>query len=204
MGGRRGLDRGRAGGRGVPLAPVTEEPSTPGEDLQYCPYCAAPLVLRLLPTEDRPRLVCDRGHILYVNPKVIVGVIPERRGRILLMRRAIEPRYGAWTFPGGFMEIDETAEECAAREAQEEVGVQVSIDKLVGVYSRPAPPGPGIVSIVYRGRITGGEVKPGREALEARWFRPEDIPWDELAYETTNWALRDWLNSRRDTSRKRN
>ncbi len=203
MGGRRGVDRGRAGGRRVPLAPVPEEPSAPGEDLQYCPYCAAPLVLRLLPSEDRPRLVCDRGHILYVNPKVIVGVIPERSGRILLMRRAIEPRYGAWTFPGGFMEIDETIEECAAREAQEEVGLQVSIGMLVGVYSRPAPLAPGIVSIVYRGRITGGEVKPGREALETRWFRPNDIPWDELAYETTGWALRDWLKSRRDTSRKR-
>ncbi len=182
---------------------MTEEPPAPGEDLQYCPYCAAPLVLRLLPSEDRPRLVCDRGHILYVNPKVIVGVIPERSGRILLMRRAIEPRYGAWTFPGGFMEIDETVEECAAREAQEEVGLQVSIGMLVGVYSRPAPLAPGIVSIVYRGRITGGEVKPGREALETRWFRPNDIPWDELAYETTRWALRDWLNTRRDTSRKR-
>ncbi|MCH7998129.1 MAG: NUDIX hydrolase [Chloroflexi bacterium] len=182
---------------------MTQQPPAPGEDPQYCPNCAAPLVLRPLPTEDRPRLVCDRGHILYVNPKLIVGVIPERRGRILLMRRAIEPRYGAWTFPGGFMEIDETAEECAAREAQEEVGIQVSIGKLVGVYSRPAPHTPGIVSIVYRGRITGGEVKPGREALEARWFRPEDIPWDELAYETTNWALRDWLKGRRDTSRKR-
>lgn len=204
MGGRRGVDRGRACSRGISLEPVIQQPSAPGEELQYCPHCAAPLALRLLPSEDRPRLVCDRGHILYVNPKVIVGVIPERRGRILLMRRAIEPRYGAWTFPGGFMEIDETAEECAAREAQEEVGIQVSVGKLVGVYSRPAPHTPGIVSIVYRGRITGGEVKPGREALEARWFRPEDIPWDELAYETTNWALRDWLNSRRDTSRKRN
>ena len=203
MGGRRGLDRGRAGSRGISLAPVTEEPSAPGEELQYCPYCRNNLVLRLLPSEDRPRLVCDRGHILYVNPKVIVGVIPERSGSILLMRRATEPRYGAWTFPGGFMEIDETAEECAAREAQEEVGVQVSVAKLVGVYSRSLPHGPGIVSIVYRGRITGGGVKPGREALEAHWFRPEDIPWDELAYETTRWALRDWLNSRRDTSRKR-
>lgn len=182
---------------------MTQQPPAPVEDPQYCPRCAAPLVPRSLPTEDRPRLVCDRGHILYVNPKVIVGVIPERRGRILLMRRAIEPRYGAWTFPGGFMEIDETAEECAAREAQEEVGIQVSIGKLVGVYSRPAPHTPGIVSIVYCGRITGGEVKPGREALEARWFRTEDIPWDELSYETTAWALRDWLKSRGDTSRKR-
>ncbi len=182
---------------------MTEEPSTPGEDLEYCPHCGDPLIVRLLPSEDRPRLVCDRGHILYVNPKVIVGVIPEQRGRILLMRRAIEPRYGAWTFPGGFMEIDETVEECAVREAQEEVGVEVRITDLVGVYSRPAPQAPGILSIVYRGRITGGEVKAGREALEACWFRPEEIPWDDLAYETTRWALEDWLKSRRDTHRKR-
>ena len=120
-----------------------------------------------------------------MNPKLIVGLIPERRGRVLLMRRAIEPRYGAWTFPGGFMEIDETVEECAVRETREEVGVEVRLDGLVGVYSRPGPVGPGIVSIVYRGRVTGGSVDVGREALEARWFRPEDIPWDELAYETT-------------------
>ncbi len=191
------MDRGRAGGRGALLAPVTQQPSAPSEDLQYCPHCGDPLIIRLLPSEDRPRLVCDRGHILYVNPKLIVGVIPERRGRLLLMRRAIEPRYGAWTFPGGFMEIDETVEECAVREAQEEVGVEVRITELVGVYSRPAPAAPGIVSIVYRGRITAGEVKAGREALEARWFRPGEIPWDELAYETTRWALQDWLKGRR-------
>jgi NADH pyrophosphatase NudC (nudix superfamily) len=82
----------------------------PGNDLQYCPRCAA-LLSRLLPTEDWPRLVCDRGHILYVNPKLVVGVIPERRGRILLLRRAIDPRYGFWTYPGGFMEIDESVED---------------------------------------------------------------------------------------------
>ena len=84
-----------------------------GEDLAYCPRCGAPLIVRLIETEDRPRLMCDRGHILYVNPKLVVGVIPERRGRVLLLRRAIEPRHGFWTYPGGFMEIDETAEENA-------------------------------------------------------------------------------------------
>ena len=170
---------------------------TAGADqFRYCPYCGAPLVVRLIPTEDRPRLLCDRGHILYVNPKLVVGVIPERRGRILLLRRAIEPRYGAWTFPGGFMEIDESVEECATREAHEETGVNVRVLDLVGVYSKPGPHGPGIVSIVYHGRVAGGRVTPGREALEARWFDPQDILWDELAYETTRWALSDWLESR--------
>jgi ADP-ribose pyrophosphatase YjhB (NUDIX family) len=181
---------------------VTGDFLAPGEDLHYCPHCAAPLIARLLPSEDRPRLVCDRGHILYVNPKLIAGVIPERRGRILLLRRAIEPRYGAWTFPGGFMEIDETVAECAAREALEEVGVPVRIQDLVGVYSRPTPHGPGIVSIVFRGRVTGGRVQPGREALEARYFHPDNIPWDELAYETTRWALRDYLKDRAHRERE--
>ncbi len=176
---------------------MTDEHALAGADLQYCPYCAAPLVMRLLPSEDRPRLVCDRGHILYVNPKLVVHVIAERGGRVLLMRRAIEPRYGAWTIPGGFMEIDETAEECAVREAQEEVGVEVRIVELFGVYSRPAPDGPGIVSMVYRGRVHRGRPAPGREALAVRWFRPEQIPWEGLAYDTTRDALLDWLKGRR-------
>lgn len=164
------------------------------EGLRYCTECAAPLVVREIETEDRPRLVCDRGHIQYVNPKIVVGVIPEKRGKLLLLRRAIEPRYGAWTFPGGFMEIDETVEECAAREAHEETGVHVRVLDLVGVYSRPGPhPGPGIVSIVYRGTVATGRATPGREALETRWFDPGDIPWEELSYETTGWALSDWI-----------
>ncbi|MBI1885635.1 MAG: NUDIX hydrolase [Chloroflexi bacterium] len=169
----------------------------PSTEPRFCPACGDALNQQLLPSEERPRLVCPQGHILYVNPKIIVGVIPERRGKLLLMRRAIEPRHGFWTFPGGFMEIDESVEECAAREALEETGVTVRIDGLVGVYSRPGPAGPGIVSIVYRGKVTGGPISPGREALEVRWFVPSEIPWDGLAYETTRWALRDWLESKR-------
>jgi ADP-ribose pyrophosphatase YjhB (NUDIX family) len=175
-------------------AAVTDEAFvSPGEDLHYCPRCGAPLIVRLLPSEDRPRLVCDRGHILYVNPKLVVGVIPERRGKVLLMRRAIEPRHGFWTFPGGFLEVDESVEECAAREAKEETGADVRVDRVLGVYSRPAI---GIVSIVYCGHVASAKLDPGREALEARWFDPEDIPWDDLAYDTTRWALRDWVEQR--------
>jgi ADP-ribose pyrophosphatase YjhB (NUDIX family) len=134
----------------------------PPPDPRFCPICGSSLSKKLLPTEERPRLVCDIcGHVAYMNPKVVVNVVVERRGRILMMRRAIEPRYGTWSLPGGFMEIDETLEECAMREAREETGVTVNLDGLVGIYSRPAPKGPGIVSVVFRGTIAGGAAAAG-------------------------------------------
>jgi ADP-ribose pyrophosphatase YjhB (NUDIX family) len=195
---------------------------------RFCHQCGGPLRQRLVDGEDRPRLVCDQcGFIHYVNPKIVVGAIPERAGRVLLMRRGIEPRYGAWTFPGGFMEIDETAEEAALREAQEEVGLSLKLGRLLGVYSRPgarresartggrlaasggrsspthprrAPEagtatgeGPGILAVVFRAGAGRTPPRVGDECLEIAWFRPEDIPWDELAFDTTHWALRDWV-----------
>ena len=154
--------------------------------------------------DERPRLVCDRcGFTHYINPKVVVGAIPERAGRALLMRRALEPQHGAWTFPGGFMEVDETAEETALRETQEEVGLSLKLGRLLGVYSRPsafggrggsAPGGgPGILVVVFRARAGREPPTPGHECLSTGWFLPEEIPWDELAFETTHWALRDWV-----------
>jgi len=164
----------------------------------FCPHCGGPLSERLLDFEERPRLACDRcGHIHYLDPKVVVSVIVERGGRVLLLRRAIGPRYGTWTLPGGYMEVDETAEEAGQREVEEEVGLRVKPGPLLGVYSRPAPDGPGILVVVFRSSRPTGRLRLGREALEARWFRPDDIPWDELSFYTTHWALRDWL-SRRD------
>lgn len=164
---------------------------------RFCPQCGSPLEERLLASEDRLRLVCRGcGHILYINPKVVAAVIPEWGDRFLLLRRAIEPRYGTWTFPGGFVEIDETVEAAAVREAREEVGLEVRLRTLVGVYSRPAPAGPGVVVVVYRGEVTSERICMGREALEARWVLPSEIPWDELSFQTTAWALRDWLAGR--------
>jgi ADP-ribose pyrophosphatase YjhB (NUDIX family) len=164
---------------------------------RFCSHCGAPLRERLLDTEDRPRLVCDRcQHIHYLDPKVVVGVIVERGGRVLLQRRAIGPRYGTWTFPGGYMEVDETAEAAGQREVEEEVGLRVKAGPLLGVYSRPAPNGPGILVVVFRSSRPTGRLRIGREVLEARWFHPDDIPWSDLSFETTHWALRDWLSSR--------
>jgi len=164
---------------------------------RFCSHCGGPLSERLLDTEDRPRLVCDRcQHIHYLDPKVVVGVIVERGGRVLLQRRAIGPRYGTWTFPGGYMEVDETAEAAGQREVEEEVGLRVKPGPLLGVYSRPAPNGPGILVVVFRSGRPTGRLRIGREVLEARWFHPDDIPWGDLSFETTHWALRDWLSSR--------
>jgi ADP-ribose pyrophosphatase YjhB (NUDIX family) len=171
---------------------------------RFCPNCGGHLSERLLETEDRPRLVCDQcQRILYLNPRIVAGVIIERGGRLLLLRRSIEPRRGTWTFPGGYMEIDETAEEAAVREAEEEVGLKVALGPLMGVYSRPVPHGPGILVVVFQGQRATGRLKVGHEALEARWFELDDIPWDELSFDTTHWALRDWLRARRDTRPRR-
>ena len=170
---------------------------------RFCPNCGGHLRERLLQTEDRPRLVCDQcQRILYVNPRVVAGAIIERGGRLLLLRRAIEPRRGTWTFPAGYMEIDETAEEAAARETEEEVGLKVKVSSLVGVYSRPAPQSPGILTVIFQGQQPRGRLRIGHEALEARWFALDAIPWDELSFETTAWALRDWLRARRDRRRR--
>lgn len=174
---------------------------------RFCHQCGGRLRERLVEGEDRPRLVCDRcGFIHYVNPKVVVGALPERGGRVLLMRRAIEPRYGTWTFPGGFMEIDETAEGAALRETEEEVGLSLTLGRLLGVYSRPSTApgeGPGILVLVFRARAGRKAPRAGHECLEMAWFRPDEIPWDDLAFETTAWALRDWaaLKERRRRSR---
>ena len=186
---------------------------------RFCHQCGGHLQERLVEGDDRPRLVCGAcGFTHYINPKVVVGAIPERAGRVLLMRRAIEPRYGAWTFPGGFMEVDETAEEAALREAEEEVGLSLTLGPLLGVYSRPSArggqtaarpggpvpsEGPGVLVVVFRARVGRAVPKPGRECLEAAWFRPEEIPWEGLAFETTHWALRDWLALKERRGRSR-
>jgi ADP-ribose pyrophosphatase YjhB (NUDIX family) len=162
----------------------------------YCIECGGLLGERMPPGEDRLRLVCEScGHISYLNPKVVVGILPIRDGRVLLLRRAIEPRLGSWTCPGGFLEMGESVEEGARREAREELGIEVGDLKLLGVYSRPRG---GVVVIVYLAGLTGDEVQPGAEALETAFFPPDDVPWAELAFPTTASALEDWVSLCKD------
>ncbi len=159
----------------------------------YCLICASPMSETLLPTEDRPRLVCGIcGHIHYVNPHVVGASLPIEDGRVWLLRRGIEPRYGYWTYPAGYQEIDESTEGAAIRETLEEIGCHVELDGLLGVYSRPH----ATVVVVYLAHFAEDSPRPStsKEAIEVRAFLPEEIPWEDLAFISTQQALRDWID----------
>lgn len=161
---------------------------------RYCMHCGQRLTTATPEGDTRRRLVCmDCGFVHYINPRPVAGLIPVREdGAILLGRRGIEPRVGTWVFPGGFMDVGESAEDAAARETLEEVCLEVEVGRLVGVYTRLEP---GVVVIVYEGRALG-EPSVGHETTEIRWFAPAEIPWDELAFDSTTAALTDWLAGR--------
>ena len=143
------------------------------------------------PGDDHLRQVCDTcGFINYINPRIVAGVVvSDDKGRILLCRRAIEPRHGFWTVPAGFMEEGETTSQGAAREVWEEALARVHVDALLGIYEVPRI---SQVHFMYRGVLVGDEFGAGQESLEVAWFDYENIPWDELAFPTGAWALKDW------------
>jgi len=167
-------------------------PLTLGEDPQFCPACGKPVEPRLLEEDHRPRLVCPDGHVTWRNPRVVVGTLPIEGGRVYLARRAIEPAIDRWTYPGGFLEVGESAQEGARRETEEETELRVEVGRLIGVYSRPHA---GVVTIVYEATVVGGSPAPAAETSEVRAFGPDEIPWDELAFTTVESALRDWVAS---------
>lgn len=154
------------------------------------PPAAGPRIRTVPAGEDRERLVCpDCGYIAYENPKIIVGsVVTDADGRILMCRRAIEPRRGFWTLPAGYMELGESCEAGAAREAWEEARAQIAIDALLAVYSIPRI---DQVQLIYRARLTAPAVAPGPESLEVALFAWEEIPWPSLAFPSVAWALND-------------
>ena len=167
-------------------------PLTLGEEPRFCPACGDPVEARRLEEDHRDRLVCPNGHVTWRNPRVVVGVIPVRAGRVYLARRAIDPGIGRWTYPGGFLELGEAAPEGARREAEEETELRIEVGRLVGVYSRPHA---GIVTIIYEADVVGGRPEPAEETSEVRDFGPDEIPWAELAFTTVESALRDWVAS---------
>lgn len=137
--------------------------------------------------DDRTRQVCDTcGFVLYENPKIVVGSVVRHEGRILLCRRAIEPRKGFWTIPAGYLELNETPEEGARREASEEANVTLAIERLLAVYSVPRI---SQVQLIYRAGLTKPGYAPGPESLEVELFAPDEIPYDDLAFPSVHWAL---------------
>jgi len=159
---------------------------------RFCPACAAPLTARMLKAGEPPRMTCACGFVHYLDPKVAVGtIIRAADGRLVLVRRAIEPGYGLWVFPGGYVDRGEQILDAAVREAKEESGLDVRIDRLVNIYSYA---GATPIIIVYTATIIGGELCTDEECLEARLFRGDEIPWDALAFRSTTDALRDYYS----------
>jgi ADP-ribose pyrophosphatase YjhB (NUDIX family) len=157
----------------------------------HCLRCGAIMGERLLPDDDRPRLVCGAcGFVFYQNPKIVVATIPEWDDKVVLVKRAIEPRKGTWSYPGGFLELGESVEEGALRETKEETNLDIRITVLLNVYSRPVA---GVVVIVFGAEVIGGNPVASAEIAEICRFAPAEIPWPELSFPTTEWALRDWL-----------
>ena len=167
-------------------------PLTLGPEPRFCPACGQPVEPKLLEDDHRPRLVCPQGHVTWRNPRVVVGTLPVRAGRVYLARRAIEPQLGRWGNPSGFLEMGESLQEGARRETEEETELRVEVGRMVGAYSRPHA---GIVTIAYEADVVGGRPAPAAETSEVRDFGPDEIPWDELAFTTVESALRDWVAS---------
>ncbi len=169
--------------------------------MKFCPECGAPVELRLPPDDNRKRHVCTVcATIHYQNPKLIVGAIPEwEDGRVLLCRRAIEPRHGLWTLPAGFMENGETTPEAAARETQEEANALVQVGDLYSMYNIPYI---NQVYLLFRARLLNLDFSPGVESLEVKLFSESDIPWDTLAFRAVSMTLKDYFADRKAGSYK--
>lgn len=155
--------------------------------MNYCSHCGKEVTLRIPEGDNLPRYVCDHcTTIHYQNPKIVAGCIPVYQDRIVLCKRAIEPRHGMWTLPAGFMENNETLEEAAMRESMEEANAQVEIEDLFTIISLPYI---NQVYVMFRSRLLDPNISPGVESLEVGFFSEQEIPWELLAFRTINFTL---------------
>ncbi len=163
--------------------------------MKFCSNCGASVESRIPPGDSLPRHVCDQcGTIHYQNPKVVVGALAQWEDRILLCRRAIEPRRGFWTLPAGFMENCETTADAARRETLEEARARIEVGEL---YTLIDVPHISQVHLVFRARLLDLDFSPGEESLQVALFREEDIPWDDIAFRTIAMTLRHFFADRR-------
>jgi len=163
--------------------------------IKFCNACGSAVTHRIPEGDSLARAVCDScGAIHYVNPKIVVGCLPVLGDRILMCKRAIEPRYGLWTLPAGFMEVNESASEGAAREALEEANAKVEIEDLYTVYSIPHI---SQVYMMFRARLLDPDVSPGIESLEVKLVTEDEIPWDQLAFAMVRRTLEHFLEDRK-------
>jgi len=154
---------------------------------RFCTQCGAPLTQRIPPDDNRLRDVCEHcGAVHYQNPRNVVGVVPVWQDKVLLCRRAIEPRYDTWTLPAGFMELGETTAQGAIRETDEEAGVEIALGALYTVIDVPHAEQ---VHFFYLAQVLDPTLNPGPESLEAAYFSLDEIPWQELSFRTVSTTL---------------
>jgi len=162
--------------------------------MNYCSECGEKVDLRIPAGDDRPRHVCRAcGTIHYRNPKIVVGCIPEWEDRILLCRRGIEPRYGFWTLPAGFMEMGETCQQGAARETLEEAQARVEVGELYSLFNLPHI---DQVYLLFRSRLLDLDFGPGEESLEVGLFAEAEMPWPEIAFPAVKETLELYFDDR--------
>lgn len=162
--------------------------------MKYCSACGNPVSVKIPSGDTRERHVCDHcGTIHYQNPRIIAGTLPVVGDKVLLCRRAIEPRLGFWTLPAGFMENGETTQQAAVRETIEEADARVDIQGLYMVFNLPQI---SQVYIFFRADVIDGQYGVGVESLECRLFEEHEIPWHELAFPTIGRALKYYFSDR--------
>ena len=161
--------------------------------MKFCAECGQPVMLKIPSNDNRTRSVCDAcGIVHYVNPKIVVGCVPERDGRILLCKRAIEPRSGFWTVPAGFMELGESTAQGAARETLEEACAKVEIGHL---FASVDVVDAGQVHLFFTAKLLG-DYAAGEESLEVAMFTEDEIPWDDIAFHSGRYALQKYFDDK--------
>ena len=162
--------------------------------MNFCSNCGTTVIVRIPAGDDKPRHVCDNCRTIhYKNPLMVIGAIPEWEDRILLCKRAIEPRLGYWTLPAGFMELGETTGAAAIRETLEEANARIELN---GLYTMLSVPHANQVHIFYRARLLDLDFGPGTESLEVALFREDEIPWHDLAFRTITTTLEHFFADR--------